>query len=338
MKKILVDAYGGDNSPKEIICGAIDALNEASGFKLALLGKEEEIRSILNGVDYPKDRVEIINATEVITCEEEPVKAIMRKKDSTFNVGFKVLKEDEDAAAMVSAGSTGAYLVGATLKLGRIDGVDRPALAPVLPTIEEEKNVILLDAGANADCKVINLVQFALMGIEYAKALGESEPRVALLSNGTEEEKGNAITHEVISALKKIDGINFIGNVEGRDILFAKADVIVADGFSGNIALKSMEGAVKGFSKLLKKEIYSSFKNKVAGMLLKKSFKKLNEKMDYNKRGGALLLGVKKPVIKVHGSSDRVAIKGAVLQASNFIGFDLTENIVSAINSAGAVK
>ena len=338
MNTVLLDAFGGDNSPNEIIYGAIDALRAKDGFKIALVGDEDKISQILSsfsGVDY--SRIEIINAKEVITCEEEPVKAIMRKKDSTFNVGFKALKEREEVKAFISAGSSGAYLVGATLKLGRIDGVDRPALAPILPTVIDNKKVVLLDAGANADCKPINLCQFAVMGSEFVKALGVDKPKVALLSNGTEE-KGNALNHEVYVLLKNNTLIDFIGNVEAREILQGKADVVVADGFSGNVALKSLEGAVKSFTSLLKKEMLSSLKGKIAGLLLKKTFKKLYSKMDYNQNGGAILLGVKKAVIKIHGSSKRVAVKGAILQATELFGFDISEKISTSLSLAGVLK
>ena len=338
MDRILIDAFGGDNSPNEIIIGAIDALKIKDGFKISLIGMQDKIEEILSTLSYDSSMVEIIPASEVITCEEKPVNAIMRKKDSTFNVGFKVLKEEESAKAFISAGSTGAYLVGATLKLGRIEGVDRPALSPVLPTIVDGKRVILLDAGANADCKSINLVQFAYMGVEYAKALGVKEPKVALLSNGTEEAKGNSLTIEVNEILKNSNDINFVGNIEARDILSGEIDVVVADGFSGNVALKSLEGGVKAFTNLLKGEIYSSFKNKIAGLLLKKSFKKLYEKMDYNRQGGALLLGVNKAVIKIHGSSKRKAITGAVLQASGLLDFDLSDSISKVLSKNNAVK
>lgn len=330
--KILVDAFGGDNSPDEVVIGAIDAVNEKQGFDVVLVGDENKINSILQNLKYDRSRVSVLNSSEVITCEEEPTLAIRRKPDSSICVAFKELKENPSAKAFVSAGSTGAVLVGATLKLGRIKGVNRPALCPVMPTLTGGK-VILLDAGANADCKPINLCQFALMGSVYAKTVGIDNPRVALLSNGTEDEKGNALNHEVFPLLKSSPEINFVGNCEARDILSGKYDVIVADGFSGNVAIKSIEGGVLTVLKSLKQEIKSSLKNKIGALLLKKSFKKLKNKLDYNKTGGAFFIGVEKVVVKAHGSSDRVAIKAAVLQAESYARANLTDRIKEKFSS-----
>lgn len=330
--KILIDAFGGDNSPEQIIAGAIDAINEKEGFNIEFVGKEEVIKEELKKYTFDQTRVSILNASEVITCEEEPTLAVRRKPDSSICVAFKELKENEDAAAFVSAGSTGGVLVGATLKLGRISGVNRPALCPIMPTSIDDKNVFFLDAGANADCKPINLCQFALMGSAYAEALGVENPKVALLSNGTEDEKGNALNHEVFPLLKKMKGINFVGNIEARDILSGKYDVVVTDGFSGNVAIKSIEGAVKTVLKAIKGGIYSSFKGKIGGLLLKGTFKELMNKLDYEKKGGALFIGVNKPVIKAHGSSNRSSFKCAVIQAANYAGFSITDRIVEKLS------
>lgn len=325
--KILVDAFGGDNSPEEIIIGVTEAVNEQEGFTAVLVGKEDIIKERLSFLSYDKSRIEILPASEVISCEEEPTVAIRRKPNSSICVAFKELKENEECKAFVSAGSTGAVLVGATLKLGRAKGVNRPALAPVIPCVKDGKSVILTDSGANADCKPINLCQFALMGSAYAQAIGINNPRVALLSNGTEDEKGNQLNHTVFPVLKKMKSINFVGNVEARDILSGNYDVVVADGFSGNVALKSMEGGVNSVLKSLKTEIYSSFRGKIGGLFLKKSFKKLKEKLDYNNKGGALFIGVNKAVIKAHGSSKRIAVKNAVLQAYDYSKLNLPEKI-----------
>lgn len=325
--KILIDAFGGDNSPSEIIAGTVLALNERDDFTAVLVGKKQEIENELKKHVYASGRVEILDAQEVISCEEEPTLAIRRKPDSSICVAFKELKENDEAMAFVSAGSTGAVLVGATLKLGRIQGVNRPALSPMLPTFKGEKKVLLLDCGANADCKPINLCQFALMGATYMETLGVKEPKVALLSNGTEDAKGNALNHETFPMLKQMSSINFAGNIEARDILSGEYDVVVADGFSGNIALKSMEGSIKGLLKTLKQAIKSSFKNKIGGLLLKDSFSQLKDKLDYTKHGGALFLGVNKPVIKAHGSSDRFSFKNAVIQAVNHANFDISNKI-----------
>lgn len=337
--KILIDAFGGDHSPNEIIAGTIDALNVKSGFTAVLVGKSEIIEEQLKNYEYDSKRVEIINADEVITCEEEPTVAIRRKPNSSICVAFKELKENPEVKAFVSAGSTGAVLVGATLKLGRIKGVNRPALCPVMPTVKEGKSVLLLDAGANADCKSVNLRQFAAMGSAFAKTIGVENPKVALLSNGTEDEKGNALNHEVFPLLKEMKEINFVGNCEARDILTGEYDVIVADGFSGNVAIKSLEGAIKSLFEVMKNGIYSSFKGKIGGMLLKGTFKEIKNKMDYNKNGGALFLGVEKTVIKAHGSSKRDAFMNAVLQAVNYAELNLAENVkanILAVTTDGA--
>ena len=328
---ILIDAFGGDNAPSEVIAGSIDAINEKEGFRAVFVGQEQVIKEHLKNYKYDEKRVSIIDAPDVITCEEEPTVAVRRKPNSSICVAFKELKENENAKAFVSAGSTGAVLVGATLRLGRIKGVSRPATSPVLPTLIDGKNVILLDSGANADCKSINLIQFALMGAAYAEAMGVKEPKVALLSNGTEDEKGNMLIHETLPLLKQLKGINFVGNIEGRDILSGEYDVVVSDGFSGNIAIKAIEGAVSMLLKLLKNGINKSFKRKMGGLLLKDMFKELKLKLDYNNHGGALFLGVNKAVIKAHGSSKRTAIKTAVLQAAHYATFEIGDKIIEKL-------
>ncbi len=336
MKRIIIDAFGGDNAPKEIILGALSALEQNKDFIAVLVGRKTEIEKILACENYDKSRVEILDAEDVITCEEEPAMAIRKKTNSSIVVGLKELKEKEDAVAFVSAGSTGAVLVGATLRLGRIKGVNRPALCPVLPTITGGK-VLLLDSGANADCKHVNLCQFALMGNVYANALGIENPRVALLSNGTEDEKGNTFSKEVFALLKQMKGINFIGNIEGRDILSGCCDVVVTDGFSGNVALKAMEGAIGVIFKSLKQEISKSIKSKIGALFLKKSFKNLKKKLDYNNQGGAMFLGTIKPVIKAHGSSKSVAIANSVLQACALADFNINQKITDKLEEAGDI-
>lgn len=330
--KILIDAFGGDNSPEEVIKGTVDAVNEKKGFTAVLVGKEKKVNDILSLYKYDKERICVLDAEDVITCEEEPTLAIRKKPNSSLCVAFKELKENPEAVALVSAGSTGAVLVGATLKLGRIKGVSRPCLCPVLPSIVDGKKVFMLDVGANADCKPINLCQFAVMGSVFAKISGEEAPKVALLSNGTEDEKGNALNHETFPILKGMDNINFAGNAEARDILSGKYDVIVTDGFSGNVALKSLEGAVGSVFKLLKQEISASFKAKLGGFLLKDAFGVLKSKMDYN-NGGALFLGVEKIVLKAHGSSKAITIKSTILQAFDYAERGLIDKLKKEISS-----
>ncbi len=329
--KILIDGFGGDNSPNEVVAGTVLAVNEREGFTAVLVGDKEILEKKLSEYKYDSDRIEILHASDVITCEEEPTVAIRRKPESSICVAFKELKENPEAGAFVSAGSTGAVLVGATLKLGRIKGVNRPALCPVMPSLKGDKKVLLCDSGANADCKNINLVQFALMATAYAEAMGVEKPKVALLSNGTEDEKGNMLNHEVFPVLKSLKGINFVGNTEGRDLISGEYDIIVADGFSGNIALKSMEGALKGVLKLLKESIYGSVSGKIGGLFLKKSLGKMKDKLDYTKVGGAMFLGVQKPVIKAHGSSERGTFKAAILQAVDYVDFNISDRITEKL-------
>jgi glycerol-3-phosphate acyltransferase PlsX len=312
-----VDIYGGDNAPQEIIAGCVDAMRKYKGFDIVMTGKSQEIKTLLK--DYPIDdysRIEICDAQEVITNDEVPTVAIRNKKNSSLVVALEKTKSDKDCIGMVSAGSTGAVLTGAFLKIGRIKGIQRPALAPILPTVKGG-NVVLIDCGANVDCKANMLVQFALMGNAYAKTMLNIEnPRVALLSNGTEDKKGNELTHEAFALLKQTD-LNFVGNMEAREIISGDYDVIVCDGFWGNIALKSLEGAFLSLMSLIKAEIMSSFKTKIAGSMLKKNFKNIAQRMDYNKNGGAPFLGVEKLVIKSHGSSKAESICGSIMQVVN---------------------
>lgn len=333
--KILVDAFGGDNAPGEIVAGAVAALAKNKDFTLGLTGKTAEIERVLSALTYDKSRVEIIDAPSVITCEEEPALAVRQKADSSMVVAFRLLRENA-ADAFVSAGSSGALLVGSTLKVGRIKGVNRPALCPVLPTVKEGKKVLLLDAGANADCKAVNLVQFAVMGGVYAKAaLGVKTPKVALLSNGTEDKKGNQLNHEAFPQLKALKNVEFVGNIEARDIMSGDYDVVVADGFSGNVALKSMEGTISSLFSLMKAEFMSTARGKLGALMLRKSFKNLKNSLDYNKYGGAVFLGVDKVVVKAHGSAKRESIENAVLQAAEAVKAGTVETIKKELLETG---
>lgn len=332
--KIIIDAFGGDHAPTEIIKGTLDALKEQDGFDVVFVGKEDVVKLELTGQDYNPQRVSVVNATEVITCDDTPTEAIRTKKDSSIVVAAKMLKDDESATAFVSAGSTGAVLTAAVLLTPRIRGVMRPALAPLLPTLTGGE-ALLLDCGANVDCKPMNLVQFAIMGSAYMREVkGVENPRVALLSNGTEDKKGCALTHEAFELLKAVDGINFVGNMEARDMLSGDYDVIVSDGFYGNIALKSTEGAVNALFSCIKSEIAASKMVAFGALLMKKGFKNIKNRMDYNKRGGAVLLGMKKIIVKAHGSSKAEAFKNSVLQAyaASSISFndDIAEKIATA--------
>lgn len=332
MYKIVIDCFGGDRSPQANVKGAVEALNEKGGFSLVLTGKKEIIESELAKYSFDKNRVEIIDAADVISCDEQPTEAIKSKPDSSMMKGFFALKDGADA--FVSLGSTGALLVGSVLKIGRIKGLSRPALAPVFPTLDGGR-VLFLDAGANADCKPLNLFHFALMGSVYAReALKIENPRVGLLSNGTEESKGNELAKNVYPALKNCGLINFCGNVEAREILSGDYDVIVTDGFSGNVSLKSMEGIAGAVFSILKDEINASFGAKIGYLFMKKSLKKVKDTLDYNKKGGAVFLGAKKIIIKAHGASKSSAVKAAVLQALVALESNVTVAIEKGIAEA----
>lgn len=333
--KIIIDAYGGDHSPEEIVKGSIDALNEKDGFDIVLVGKQDGINAILQTLTYDKARVCVENATEVIGCDESPTEAIRVKKDSSIVKCVRLLKEDENAKAFVSAGSTGAVLTASVILSRRIKGVIRPALAPLLPN-QKGGQTMLLDCGANVDCKANWLVQFAVMGSVYMQEVcGVANPKVALLSNGTEDEKGCALTLEAFDLLKADGRINFVGNMEARDVLSGEYDVVVADGFSGNVALKATEGAVAAILANLKAEIKASKSAKIGYLFMKKAFKNLKGKLDYNKKGGAVLLGMEKTVVKAHGSSKAEAFKNAVLQAYNNSALNISGKIEAKLAVSG---
>ena len=332
---VVVDIYGGDYAPNEIIAGCIDAIRKYDGFDVVMVGKEEEIKSILK--NYPIEdyvnRIQIVNAPDVITNDEVPTVAIRAKKQSSLVVALELAKTDPQCMGLVSAGSTGAVLTGAFLKIGRIKGINRPALAPILPTIDDNKKVVLIDCGANVDCKAHMLAQFALMGNAYAKSMLEVEsPRIGLLCNGTEDKKGNELCHEAFALLKEMP-INFVGNMEAREILSGNYDVVVCDGFWGNVALKAIEGSVSTIMKIIKQEITSSLRSQIAGAMLKKNFKNIATKLDYTKQGGAPFLGVEKLVIKSHGNSKADSICGSIMQVVNMYRSKLIENLKNEFNA-----
>lgn len=333
MYKIVVDCFGGDNSPQANVEGAIAALAKSNEFSLILTGDKSAIENELKKYTFDSERVEIVDAADVISCDEAPTETVKNKPESSMMKGFAALKNGADA--LLSTGSTGALLVGSVLKIGRVKGVSRPALAPLLPTINDNSFVLFLDAGANADCKPINLFHFAVMGSAYMQnAFGIKNPRVALLCNGTEEGKGSELSKAAHAALKQCPSINFVGNVEARDILSGNYDVIVTDGFSGNIAIKGMEGLAECIFSILKTEISASLKSKIGALLLKSSLKKIKGKLDYNKYGGAVFLGAKKIIIKSHGSSKASAITAAVLQAVKALKGNVNAAIEKSIAAA----
>lgn len=314
--KIIIDAMGGDNAPQEIVKGAVRAHREL-GCDIVLVGIEEQVKKCL--ADEGCTDIEVHNATEVITMEDDPSTATRRKKDSSMAVALTMLKNGE-GDAVVSAGSTGALLTGATLTVKRIRGIRRAAMAPVLPS--SGNGVMLIDCGANVECTAEYLLQFAFMGSFYAKKLMNIEnPRVGLLNVGTEDTKGGELQHQAFDLLKRANDegrINFIGNVEGTGVFAGGVDVVVTDGFSGNILLKTTEGVVKYMMKQLKGVFYKSLPNKLAAGVLKNDLAVMKKSMDVNEVGGTALVGISKPVIKAHGSSDAACIFSAVRQAAAF--------------------
>ena len=331
--KIVVDAFGGDNSPEEIVKGAVQSLEKESDFEVVLVGKEDVIKSELSKYTYDTSRIVIENAVDVITNNESPTEAIRKKKDSSIVVSLNYLNQNEDAKAFVSAGSTGAVLTGAVLLLKRIRNINRPALCPILPTVNKDKQVALIDCGANTEPKALNLVQFGIMGSAFAKCvLNVENPKIGLLSNGAEDEKGSALNKEAFPLLKEAN-INFVGNIEARDILSGEVDVVVADGFSGNIALKACEGTALTMFSLIKSGIMAGgLRAKIGYLLLKPVFKGIKHTMDYNDNGGAVLLGLQKVVVKSHGSSKAKAICNSILQAKNLVDSGVVENITNELN------
>ena len=329
--KILLDAFGGDNSPLEVIKGATEYVSEGGEAEICLVGKEEVIEKIFAENNFSKKNISIMNATEVITCEESPTEAFRKKPNSSICVGLDALKTKE-YDAFVSAGSTGALLTASVFKAGRIKGVSRPALASLFPTVNG-KTTMFLDCGANADCKPQNLLHFAVMADVYMKTVGNiKNPKIGLLSNGTEDKKGNELIHLVNPCLRSLDSINFVGNVEGRDILSGEYDIIVTDGFSGNVALKSLEGAISALLEIMKKNIKESLLASIGYKLfMKKAFKKTKKALDYNSQGGAVFLGVNGVVIKAHGSSKALAFKNALYQAEQAVSYNINEQIASRL-------
>ena len=326
--RIIVDAMGGDHAPQEIVKGALRAKQEL-GVELTLVGQVEAILACM-GKEDPS--VEIVDAREVITMEDDPSTATRRKKDSSMAVALRLLK-DGKGDAVVSAGSTGALLTGATLTVKRIHGIRRAALAPVLPA--SEHGVMLIDCGANVECTAEYLLQFAFMGSFYAKKLMQvTVPRVGLLNVGTEDTKGGELQHQSFALLKQAheEGrICFVGNIEGTDVFAGTADVVVTDGFTGNVLLKGAEGVIKFMMHSLKDVFYASTKNKLAAAVLKNDLSAMKRSLDVNEVGGTALVGISKPVVKAHGSSNAASFFAAIRQAKQFaesgIIQDITENI-----------
>lgn len=316
MIKILLDAMGGDNAPAVTCQGAVEALKRDKEIYLILTGKKAEIERELSKYRYDKTRIEIVDCPDVIGMNDSPTEAVKRK-DSSLMVAFWKLKKEDDICALVTAGSTGATIVGGQIILGRIRGINRSALCPAIPN-SRGGVTLLCDCGANSECKPVMLCQFAILASAYAQAgFDIKQPKVGLLSNGTEEHKGDPLHQEAYRCLSEMQGINFIGNVEGRDIMLGECDVVVADGFSGNIALKSIEGCGKLVLGVLKKEFSATLSSKIGYLFLRKAIKRMKSQLDFDKYGGALLLGLKKVVVKTHGSSKASTIAASVANAAS---------------------
>ncbi|MCL2618345.1 MAG: phosphate acyltransferase PlsX [Defluviitaleaceae bacterium] len=324
---IALDAMGGDNAPAAIVAGAVAALANPD-VMLLLVGKDDVVSAELAKHSYDKSRIRLISAASVITNDDHPAAAIKGKKDSSMVVGMNLLKAKQ-AEAFVSAGSTGALLAGATLIVGRIKGIERPAIATVIPSVD--RPFLLIDSGANVDCKPSYLYQFAVMGSVYMKSvLGVERPRVALANIGAEEEKGNALAKESYLLLSKSE-LNFVGNIEGNRIPLGEADVVVCDGFTGNVILKLFEGLSKALFGMVKAALSSSLSAKIGALLSMSALRGLKKKFDYADIGGAPFLGLKSLVVKAHGSSGQREITGAINQCVLFISADIVTRIEQLI-------
>ena len=335
--RVALDAMGGDNAPREMVKGAVEAVQKRKDIKVLLTGKEDVIRKELSAYTYPEEQIEIVNATEVIETAEPPVKAIRGKKDSSIVVAMKMVKKGE-ADAFVSAGSSGAILVGGQVIVGRIKGVDRAPLAPLIPT---EKGVsLLIDCGANVDARASHLVQFAKMGSIYMEnVLGIKNPRVAIVNIGAEEEKGNALVKETFPLLKECTDINFVGSIEAREIPHGEADVIVCEAFVGNVILKLYEGLAGTLVGAIKKGMMSTLRSKIGAALALPALKSTLKAFDATQYGGAPLLGLNGLVVKTHGSAKAVEITNSIFQCVTFkeqdINGKIRKNIISSTEQEG---
>ena len=335
MVKIVVDVMGGDHAPEEQIAGAVDALARDRELSLILVGDQARIQAELDHLYYDASRVEVVHASETIGMEEVPTKAVKTKKDASLVVAFRLLKEGK-ADGLVSSGSTGAVLTAGVLILGRLKGVSRPALCPAIPNHRGEVT-FLCDCGANLECKPVNLVHFAIMASAYAQAAyGVKEPKVGLLNNGTEDHKGLALHQEVNALLKETKGISYVGNREGRDLMYGDVDVMVCDGFTGNIAMKSVEGCGKAVSEILKREYTRTFFTKLCAGFSKGIITNIRKGLDYEACGGAVFLGLSKVVVKGHGNSKRKGFAVCIKQAAEAVRGDMVGKIKTLVDDFNA--
>ena len=328
--KVALDGMGGDNAPLEIVKGAVEAVNESNKLKVYITGTEELINAELSKYTFDKERIEVVPTTEVIAMAEPPVMAIRKKKDSSLVKAMNLVKEGV-CDGLVSAGSTGATLVGGQLIVGRIKGVDRAPLAPLIPTVNGTS--LLIDCGANVDARSNHLLQFAKMGSVYMESImGVKNPKVGIVNIGAEEEKGNALVKETFPLLKNCPDINFIGSVEARDIPYGMADVVVCEAFTGNVILKMYEGVGGALISKVKESMMSSLKTKIGALLIKKSLKETLKAFQTEEYGGAPMLGLNGLVVKTHGSSKSKEIKNSILQCISFKEQNINKKIKDKIS------
>ncbi len=334
--KIAVDAFGGDNAPQAVVEGVVQSLQKEKGFEVILFGDEGKIEAELKKYEYDKSRIQIVHAPDVVGYDEAPTVAVKRKKESSLVKALEALR-DKNADAFVSGGNTGAVLAGATLIIRRLKGVKRPALAPLLPT-RHGSYVLLIDCGANVDSKPSYLQQFAVMADAYMRQVGEvKKPRIGLINNGAEEEKGNELTKAAYQLLKKTP-VHFTGNCEARDILSGEYDAVVCDGFIGNVVLKYTEGLAFTLMGMIKDELMADTFSKIGAALSKNAFMRVKKKMDYTEYGGAPLLGIDGCVIKAHGSSNGKAFTAAILQAKRFFEAGVNAAIARAVEALPSIE
>lgn len=326
--RIILDGMGGDNAPVEIVKGAVEA-SKLIEDEIVIVGDGDKIEFQLKKYKYSDEKISVKHASEVIENDDAPVRAVRRKKDSSMVVGLNMVKSGE-GDLFISAGNTGALMAGALFNLGRIQGIDRPAIASIYPILGTKKPSLLVDAGANSECKPSNLLEFAMMGSIYMeKVLGRENPKIGLVNLGVEETKGSTLTKAAFGLLEK-SHLNFSGNIEAREVPLGGADVVVCDGFVGNVILKLTEGLAINIVNLLKKKFTENARAKMGAVLLSKKLRSLKEEFDYTEYGGAPILGVKGPVVKMHGSSNANAVKNSILKAIPFA----EENVVGIISES----
>lgn len=323
--KVVLDAMGGDHSPGEMVLGAVNAVKEKDNLFVYIVGPSDRIQAELDKCEYPKDQIEIVHASDEITCHDAPVQAIRGKKDSSMVVGLRMVREGK-ADGFVSAGNSGAMLVGGQVLVGKMKGIERAPLAPIVPTLKGVS--LLVDCGANVDAKPSNLVQFAQMGSIYMEnALKIERPTVGILNIGAEEEKGNALVKETYPLLKECKDINFIGSVEARDFIYGAADVVVTEAFAGNVMLKTIEGVASGLFKLIKNSITATPVSTIGAALVKPQLKNVAKIFDATEYGGAPLLGLNGLVVKIHGNASHKEVKNALFQVEMFRSQDVNGKI-----------